>query len=118
MKLICLSGEVEHFPWGVVNSLTKASPHRLQKVEIALQLRVETNDYWGITSPLSLLSPGEYESYFRQVRLALPDLDKKLIMSIAVRHPSQLFANLTSLCLTRSKQDISDALVCDANRVE
>jgi hypothetical protein len=82
--LVCLVGEVEHFPWGVVNSLTKASPHMLQKVEIALQLRVKTNHYWGITSPLS---PREYESYFRQVRSALPDLDKKVIMSIAVRPP-------------------------------
>ena len=90
-----LVGEVEHFPWGVVNGLTKVSPYTLQKVEIALLLRVETDAGWGITS---LLSPSEYENYFCQVRLALPELDKKLIMSIAVRHPSQLFANLTSLC--------------------
>ncbi len=68
----------------------------LQKVEIALKLRIETmNWYWCITSELSR---SEYESYFRQVRSALPELDKILIMSIAVRHPSQLFANLTSLC--------------------
>jgi len=112
VELVCLSGEVEHFPWGVMNSLTKASPHMLQKVEIALLLRVETNSDWGITSQLS---PSDYESYFRQVRSALPELDKKLIIGIAVRHPSQLFANL--LCSTRSEQDISDALVCDANRV-
>ena len=114
VKLVCLSGEVEHFPWGVVNSLTKVSPHMLQKVEIALLLREETNAYWGVTS---LLSPREYESYFRQVRSALHELDQKLIMSIAVRHSSQLFVNLTYLCSTRSKQDISDALVCDANGV-
>ena len=104
VKLVCLSGEVEHFPWSVVNSLTKVSPHRLQKVEVALQLRVETNNYWGITSPLYLHSPREYESYFRHVRLALLDLDKKLIMSIVVRHPSQLFTKPTSLCSTRSSR--------------
>ena len=110
VKLVCLSGEVEHFPWGVVNSLTKVSPHMLQKVEIALQLQVETDSDWDITSQLST---GEYESYFCEVRSALPDLDQKLIMSIAVRYLSQIFVNLTSLCSTRSKQDISDALVCD-----
>ena len=114
VKLVCLSGEVEHFPWSVVNSLTKASPHMLQKVEIALLLRVETDSEWGITSPLS---PCEYENYFRQVRSALPDLDKRLIMGIAVRHPSPLFANLTSLCSTRLKQDFSDELVRDTNGV-
>ena len=94
MKLVCLIGEVEHFPWGVVNNLTKVSPHMLQKVEIALLLREETNAYWGFTSQLS---PSKYKGYFRRVRSALGELDKKLIMSIAVRHPSQLFANLTSL---------------------
>ena len=113
VNLVSLAGEVEHFPWGVVNSLRKVSPYTLQKVEIALQLRVETDADWGITS---LLSPSEYGSYFCQVRLALPELDKKLNMSIAVRHPSQLFANLTSLS-TPSKQDISDVVVCDANEV-
>ncbi len=87
-------GEVEHFPWGVVNSLTKASPNMLQKVEIALQLREGTFRNWGITSQLS---PGEYESYFRQVRSALPELDTKVIMSIAVRHSSRVFADLTCL---------------------
>ena len=110
---MCLSGEVEHFPWGVVNSLTKVSPHMLQKVEIALQLRVATNSDWRMTSPLS---PSEYESYFRQVRSALPELDKDLIMTIVVRHSSQLFTNLTSSCSTRSKPDTSDA-VSDANGV-
>ena len=88
VKLVCLVGDVEHFPWGVVNSLTKVSPYTLQKVEIALQLRVETDADWGITS---LLSPSEYESYFCQVRLALPELDEKVIISIAVRHSSRLF---------------------------
>ena len=107
--------EVEHFPWGVVNGLTKVSPYTLQKVEVALLLRAETDDGWGGTTLLR--SPSEYESYFCQVRLALPELDKKLITSIAVRHPSQLFANLTSLCSTPSKQDISEVEVCDANGV-
>ncbi len=95
VKLVCFSGEVEHFPWSVVNSLTKVSPHMLQKVKIALLLWVEVDSDWGTTSQLS---PSEYESYSRQVRSALPELDKILIMDIAVRHPSQSFANLTSLC--------------------
>ncbi len=94
VKLFCLSGEVEHFPWGVVDSLTKASTHMLQKVEIALLLQVETDSDWGTSSQLS---PTEYESYFRQVRSALPELDDKVIMSIAVRHSSRLFADLTCL---------------------
>jgi hypothetical protein len=89
-----VAGEVEHFPWGVVNSLTKVSPYMLQRVEIALQLRVETSINWGISSPLA---PDEYESYFRQVRLALPDLDHKVITSIGVRHSSRLCANLTPM---------------------
>ena len=114
VQLVCLSGEVEHFPWDVVNGLTKAPHHMLQKVEIALQLRVKTNHPWGLTNPLP---SREYESYFRQIRSALRELDKKLIMSIAVRHPSQSFANLTSLCSTRSKPDISDSLVRDPNGV-
>ena len=114
VKLVSLVGEVEHFPWGVVNNLTKVSPYTLQKVEIALLLRVEPYAGWGISS---LLSPSEYESYFCQVRLALPELDKKLIMSIAVRHPSQLFAHLTSLCSKPSKQDIFDVEACDSNGV-
>ena len=108
-------GEVEHFPWGVVNSLTKISPNMLQKVEIALLLREQRNEYWGYTHQLS---PSGYKHYFRQVRLALPELHKKLTMSIAVRHSSQLFANLTYLCSIRSKQDISDSLVCDVNGVK
>jgi len=86
VKLVCLSGEVEHFPWGVVNNLAKVSPHMLQNVEIALLLRVVTNSYWGITSQLP---PREYESYFRQVSLALPELNKKMIIELTVRHPSQ-----------------------------
>ncbi len=85
--LMTVVEEVEHFPWGVVNSLTKASPQMLQKVEIALKLREETSEDWGITSQLS---PSEYESCFCQVRSALPELDEKVIMSIAVRHSSQL----------------------------
>ena len=89
-------GEVEHFPWGVVNSLTKASPQMLQKVEIALQLHIETLEDWSITSQLSL-SEYEYESHFRQVRSALPELGRKVIMGIAVRHSFRLFADLTSL---------------------
>ena len=88
VKLESLAEEVEHFPWGVVNSLTKVSPYTLQKVEIALYLLEEDWDF----STLDI--PSEYERLFRQVRLALPELDKKLI--IAVRHPSRLFANLTS----------------------
>jgi len=78
--------EVEHFPWEIVNNLTKASPHMLQSVEIALRLLRETDPDWGITAPLS---PGEYEGYFHQVRSALPGLKEKLVMSIAsqaVRH--------------------------------
>jgi len=91
---VTVVGEVEHFPWGVVNSLTKASPNVLQKVEIALKLREGTFRNRGITSQLS---PGKYESYFRQVRSALPELDTKVIMSIAVRHSFQMFADLTCL---------------------
>ena len=94
--LVTVVGEVEHFPWGVVNSLTKASPQMLQKVEIALQLHIETLEDWSIASRLSL-SEYEYESHFRQVRSALPELGKKVIMGIAVRHSFRLFADLTSL---------------------
>jgi len=85
-RIQALVGEVEHFPWEVVNNLMKASPHMLQSVEVALRLLRETDPDWGITTPLS---PGEYEGYFYQFRSALPGLDKKLIMSIAsqaVRH--------------------------------
>jgi len=77
-------GEVEHFPWEVVNNLVKASPHMLQSVEVALRLLQDT---YGDLVPTP---PGEYEGYFHQFRSALPGLDKKLIMSIAsqaVRHP-------------------------------
>jgi hypothetical protein len=81
-------GEVEHFPWGIMNSLTKVSPYMLQRVEIALQLRIETNPDWGFPSPLA---PGEYESYFRQFRSALPELDKIVITGIAERHSSHVF---------------------------
>jgi hypothetical protein len=76
-------GEVEHVPWSVVNSLVKVSPYMLQRVEIALQLRAETYPDWDIFSPLA---PSEYETYFCQVRSALPELDKKVFTSIAVRH--------------------------------
>src|SRR5258706_5097760 len=100
------------FPLGCREQPHESIPTHVAEGGIALLLRVETNSDWGITSQLS---PSDYESYFRQVRSALPELDKKLIIGIAVRHPSQLFANL--LCSTRSEQDISDALVCDANRV-
>jgi len=85
-------GEVEHFPWGVINRLTKVSPYVLQRVGIALELRVETIPIW-IFSPLA---PGEYEGYFRQVRSALPELDKQVITSIAVRHSFRLLTNLTN----------------------
>jgi len=94
--LVSVVEEVEHFPWGVMNNLTKVSPHMLQKVEVALRLLVKTDSDWGITFPLS---PREYETYFRQVRSALPELDKnqKVTMTIAVRCSSQLFADLTLL---------------------
>jgi len=109
-----VAGEVEHFPWGVVNNLMKVSPFMLRRVGVALQMWVETDLLWGAiaTSPLA---PDEYESYFRQVRSALPELDKKVITSIAVRHSSHPFANLTSLCSTLLTQDISDAVVCGTN---
>jgi hypothetical protein len=94
LVLIAEVREVEHFPWGVVNNLTKVSPHMLQKVEIALWLLVETDPHWGITSPLS---PDEYEAHFHQIRSALPELDKKVIMSVMsqeVCSSSQLSAGL------------------------
>ena len=84
--------EVEHFPWGVVNGLTKVSPYTLKKVEIALKLWVQAN---AGSSTILVLSRNEYKSYFRQVRSALPELDKKLVMSIAVRHSSRLLLELT-----------------------
>ena len=89
-----MRGDVEHFPWGVVNNLYRISPYVLQRVEIGLQLLVETYPASGIVYPLST---GGYEGYFRQVRSALPELDTKVIMSIAVRHSSRLFTDLTCL---------------------
>ena len=85
-------GDLEYFPWSVVDSLNRVSPHVLQKVKIALQLLVETYPASGVGYSLSTR---EYEGYFRQVRSALPELGKKVIMSIAVRHSSRLFADLT-----------------------
>ena len=82
-----LVGEVEHFPWGSVNDLTKVSPYMLKRVEIALQLLVVAHSIFDIASPLS---PSEYEGYFRQVCSALPELDKRMIISITVRHPYRL----------------------------
>ena len=93
LKLRSVAGEVEHLPWDVVNNLMRVSPYMLQRVGIALQLWIETGLNWGTTYPLA---PGKYEGYFRQVRSALPELDKKVItsISIAVRHSSRLVANL------------------------
>ena len=85
-------GEVEHFPWGTVNDLTKVSPYMLQRVEIGLRLLVGMPPTLGTTFPLS---PIKYKGYFRQVYLALPELDKRVIIGITVRHSSHLFANLT-----------------------
>ena len=85
--LVGMGEEVEHFPWGVVNNLTKASPHMLQRVGVALWL---SNLHWGIPSD-------DHEAYFRQIRSALPNLDKLVIMSVssqAVRSSSQVFAGL------------------------
>jgi hypothetical protein len=110
LNIRSLAGEVEDFPWEIVNGLVKGSPYVLRIVQIHLLLRVETHPQWGITSFLDLDS---YESYFRQVRSALPDLDKILITCIAVRQSSHLFANLTSLCSTRSMKDFTDEVVCD-----
>ena len=87
--LVTVVEEVEHFPWGVMNNLTKASPQMLQKVGIALQLDIETFEDWDITSRRPL-SEYEYESYFRQVRSALPELGKKVITGITVRHSFQV----------------------------
>ena len=89
--------EVKHFPWGVVSNLTITSPHMLQRVDVSLRLLIETDPEWGITSQLFFEG---YEAYFRQVRSALPDLDKKVIVSVAsqaVRPFSQLFARLISM---------------------
>jgi hypothetical protein len=93
IKLDSAVGEVERFPWEVVNNLAKVSPHMLQVVEIAFRL-ANTDPEWWTTSPLV---PNDYEGYFRQVRSALPGFDKKVVMSIiassAVRHSSQLFGD-------------------------
>ena len=93
VNLKSLVGEVEHFPWGSVNDLTKVSPYMLKRVEITLQLLVETHPGLEIASPLS---PSEYEGYFRQVCLALPELDKSVVISITVRRSSHLSAIFTS----------------------
>ena len=98
VNLECMVGEVEHFPWSTVNGLMKVSPHMLQRVEIALELQVETDSDWCISLPLS---PAKYEGYFHQVRSALPELDEKVITSIAVRHSFYLFATLTLLAQRR-----------------
>ena len=79
--------EMEHFPWGTVNDLAKVSPYMLQRVEVGLRLLVETYPVLGLDIPLS---PSEYEGYFRQICLALPELDKRVIPSISVRHPESL----------------------------
>jgi hypothetical protein len=93
VNLRSMVGEVEHFPWGVVNSLEKVSPYMLQRVEIALQLRMEAYPDWDISYPLASypLAPDEYESAFGQVHSALPELEKILIISIGVRHLFRLF---------------------------
>jgi len=77
LNLDTVVGELEFFPWGVVNNLTKASPHMLQRVDVTLRLSMERHPDWGIT-----VSSDEYEVYFCQVRSALPELDKKVIMSV------------------------------------
>jgi len=108
-----VAGEVEHFPWNVVNGLAKGSPYVLRRVEIALLLLV-WNPQWG----MSLLDIDGYGSYLRQVHSALPDLHKILTIGVAVRHSSYLLANLTSLCSARSMKDFHDAEVCDTNGIE
>ena len=90
INLRSMVGEVEHFPWGTVNDLTKVSPYMLKRVEIGLQLLVGMPPTLGITFPLS---PSKYEGYFRQVCSALPKLDKRVIISLTVRHSSHLFDN-------------------------
>ena len=112
LTIVSMVEEMEHFPWEVVNNLTKTSPHMLQRVDVALRLLVDTDIDWGITSRLS---PNEYEAYFRQVRSALPELDKKMILSVAsqvVCSFSQFFAGLIFM-----DQDSSDARVCGTNRI-
>ena len=104
--------EVEHFPWEVVNNLTKTAPHMLQRVDVALRLLAQRDFDWGITSQLF---PDEYEAYFRQVRSALPELDMKMILSVssqAVCSFPQFFVGLIFM-----DQDSFDARVCGTNRV-
>jgi hypothetical protein len=82
---------VEHFPWEDVNNLTKVSPHMLQKVDVALHLKGEEHSFFGI------VSSHEYGAYFGQIRSALPELDKKLTMSVMspyVCSSSRRFAGL------------------------
>lgn len=107
--------EVEHFPWGAVNNLTRVSPYMLKRVEVGLQLLVESRFTWGLPTPLA---PPKYERYIHQVYSALPNIDKKVITRILVRHSPHLFANLTSRCSTFSMQDIYDAVVCVINQIE
>jgi hypothetical protein len=101
LNLSCATKQVEQFPWDVVNGLAKGLPYVLRRVEANLLLQVEMR-VPRCGTMYSPLDPDEYESYFRRVRSALPDLDKILITSVVVCHSSHLFANLTSLCLTRS----------------
>ena len=94
LMLLSTVGEVEHFPWGVVNNLMKVSPHMLQRVDIALELSGHIPGDWNIRL---LLFFDEYEAYFRQVRSALPDIDKKVKLSVVSRDvcsSSWLFAGL------------------------
>ena len=107
--------EMEYFPWGVVNDLTKASPHMLQRVYVALRLLGETHPYWGIAPPLS---SDEHEAYFCQVRSALPDLDKKMIMNVVSQEVYSSSALYWSRPHNHLFQYISDAVVCDAKGYE
>ena len=108
INLKSLVGEVEHFPWSTMNDLAKVSPCMLQRVEIGLKLLVGVSPTLNITFPLP---SGRYEGYFHQVCSALPELDKRVIISITVRHSSHLFAISTSSCSGLSMQDIFDAAV-------
>ena len=112
--LVSMVEEVEHFPWEVVNNLTKTSPHMLQRVDVSLRLLGDA-EMAGIHWGHRYLSPDEYAPYFRQVRSALPELDKKMILSVAshaVRSVSQCFAGLIFM-----DQDSFDARVCGTNGV-
>ena len=114
VNLKCLMGEVKHFPWGTVNDLKTVSPYMLQRVEVGLRL-VEIYYALGLERPLS---HSEYEGYFRQICLALPELDKRVVIGITVRHSSHLFAIFTSSRSTLSMRDILDAAVCDTNEIK